>query len=96
MPVRAKSKFISLPSDFDPIDATLIEVQSWRRESPWTVHQKIRDGRYESYLDGRIRTIIFASVKRDRERTMKEGLTRKRSPGRPRKIPKPEPATVAP
>jgi hypothetical protein len=50
MPVRTTSKFINLPADFDPIDATIIEVQSWRRESPWTVHRKIRDGTYEIRL----------------------------------------------
>jgi hypothetical protein len=93
MPIKTTSKFINLPADFDPIDATMIEVQSWRRESPWTVHAKIRNGVYESYLDGRIRKIIFASVKRDRARTIAASQQQKlaktapakRRPGRPAK-----------
>jgi hypothetical protein len=89
---RAKSefKFLPLPPNFDPLDATIDEVASFRRESRWTVHQKLNAGIYESYLDGRIRKIIFASVKADRERAMKAhkeepAPPRKRSPGRPRK-----------
>ena len=82
-------KFLPLPPDFDPIDATIDEVASWRRESRWTVHKKIREGRYETYLDGRIRKVIFASVKADRERAMSAALTGKRAPGRPCK-PRPE------
>ncbi len=78
-------KFLSLPPDFDPIDATVDEVASWRRESRWTVHLKIREGVYQSYRDGRIRKIIFASVKADRERAMSAALTGKRPPGRPRR-----------
>jgi hypothetical protein len=91
-------KFLSLPPDFAPVDATVDEVASWRRESRWTVHKKIREGRYESYLDGRIRKIIFASVKADRERAMSAALTGKRRPGRPLKPTEanaiPEPALV--
>jgi hypothetical protein len=89
-------KYLPLPSGFDPVDATVDEVASYRRESRWTVHQKVRTGVYESYLDGRIRKIVFASVKRDRERVMGAALspggaasTGKRKPGRPRK-PRPD------
>ena len=78
-------RFLPLPPLFDPVDATVDEVASWRRESRWTVHKKIREGVYESYLDGRIRKILFASVKADRERAMSVPLTDKRPPGRPRK-----------
>jgi hypothetical protein len=78
-------KFLPLPPDFDPIDATIDEVASWRRESRWTVHKKIREGAYQSYRDGRIRKIVFASVKADRERAMSAALTGKRLPGRPRR-----------
>jgi hypothetical protein len=74
--------FLPLPPDFDPIDATADEVASYRRESRWTVHKKVREGVYQSYLDGRIRKIIFASVKADRERAMSAKLTAKRPPGR--------------
>jgi len=63
-------KYLPLPPDFDPVDATVDEVASWRRESRWTVHKKIRERVYQSYLDGRIRKILFATVKADRERAM--------------------------
>ncbi len=89
-------KFLSLPPDFDPVDATVDEVASWRRESRWTVHKKIREGVYQSYLDGRIRKVVFSSVRADRERAMSVALTGKRPPGRPRKAAEakatPEPA----
>jgi hypothetical protein len=78
-------KFLSLPPDFDPIDCTVDEAASWRRESRWSVHKKVREGAYQSYLDGRIRKIIFASMKADRERAMSAALTGKRKPGRPRR-----------
>jgi len=78
-------KFLPLPPDFDPVDATVDEVAAYRRESRWTVHKKIREGVYRSYLDGRIRKIVFASVMADRERAMSAGLTAKRPAGRPRK-----------
>ena len=93
-------KFLPLPPDFDPVDATVDEVASYRRESRWTVHKKIREGRYESYLDGRIRKILFETVKADRERAMGVAMTGKRRPGRPRKpaeanaTPAPAPARV--
>ena len=98
--VRRSYKFTPLPAGFDPVDATIDEVASYRRESRWTVHQKLKDGRYESYLDGRIRKIIFSSVKADRERTIAESRAVsaepvKRSPGRPRKHPKPETSVAA-
>jgi hypothetical protein len=78
-------KFLPLPPDFDPVDATIDEVASYRRESRWSVHKKIREGAYQSYLDGRIRKILFATVKADRERAMSVALTGKRRPGRPGK-----------
>ncbi len=78
-------KFLPLPPDFDPVGATIEEVAAYRRESRRTVHLKIRQGVYESYRDGRIRKIIFASVKADRERAMSAALTGKRPPGRPRR-----------
>jgi hypothetical protein len=79
-------KFLPLPPDFAPLDATVDEVASFRKESRWTVHRKLRDGVYESYLDGRIRKIIFASVVADRERAIAESNPHlhKRKPGRPR------------
>jgi hypothetical protein len=84
-------RFLPLPPDFHPVDATIDEVASFRREGRWTVHQKLKDGRYKGYLDGRIRKIIFASVLADRERTIAEAGDKKKRPvGRPRKHPKPE------
>jgi hypothetical protein len=62
-------------------------VAAWRRESRWTVFKKLREGTYRSYLDGRVRKIILASVQEDRERQMNAPPTKKRSPGRPRKQP---------
>jgi hypothetical protein len=48
-----------------------------------------REGVYESYLDGRVRKIVFASVKADRDRMLAESRnppdTGKRRVGRPRK-----------
>jgi hypothetical protein len=82
-------KFLPLPPNFNPLDATVEEVASFRRESIWTVFAKLRDGSYESYLDGRVRKIIFASVLADRERAIAASRqppeTEKRRPGRPRK-----------
>jgi hypothetical protein len=83
--MHAKPKFAALPPGIDPPDLTVDETAAWRRESRWTVHRKIRDGRYESFLDGRIRKVCFESVKRDRERAMAAGVTKKRPPGRPRR-----------
>lgn len=92
-------RFMPLPPDFHPVDATIEEVASFRREGRWTVHMKIKDGRYQSYLDGRIRKIIFESVLADRARTIAEGADKKKPPvkqpvGRPRKA-KPQPVASA-
>jgi hypothetical protein len=78
-------RFVNLPKDFHPVDATVDEVASFRREGRWTVFNKIRNGAYESYRDGRIRKIVFASVLADRERTIAAS----------RKQPEPEPVARA-
>jgi hypothetical protein len=93
-------RFMPLPPDFHPVDATVDEVASFRREGRWTVHMKVRDGRYESYLDGRIRKIVFASVLADRERTIAAGRDRKKPAvkqpvGRPKRKVKPESSVQA-
>jgi hypothetical protein len=93
-------RFMPLPPNFNPVDATIDEVASFRRESRWTVHAKLRDGRYEGYLDGRIHKVIFASVVADRERTIAEAGDKKkpvvkRPVGRPKKPTKPEAAQAA-
>jgi hypothetical protein len=79
----------NLPNDFEPLDCTVAEASAFRRESIWTTFRKIREGVYESYLDGRVRKIVFASVKADRDRMLAESRnppdTGKRRVGRPRK-----------
>jgi hypothetical protein len=89
-------QFMNLPKDFDPVDATCAEVASYRRESLRTVYEKVQNGTYKSYLDGRIRKIIFESVKADRvaaiERSQKPPPTGKRRVGRPRLKPQPSQA----
>jgi hypothetical protein len=90
-PRRTASKFLILPPGFCPVDATREEVASFRRESLTTVNEKCKDGRYESYLEGRIRKIILSSVLADRQRSIDASReppeTGKRRVGRPRKHP---------
>ena len=89
-------KWLDLPSTFNPIDCTVDEAAAFRRESRRTAHEKIKDGRYESYLEGRIRKIVFASVLRDRERAIEQSRqpppSGKRRVGRPRLKPQPSQA----
>jgi hypothetical protein len=86
---REQSKFLNLPPDFHPLDATREEVASFRRESLTTVNEKVKDGRYQSCLEGRIRKIVFASVLADRERAIATSLkpppSGKKPVGRPKK-----------
>jgi hypothetical protein len=95
-PAAMPRKFLNLPKDFHPVDATPEEVASYRRESLRTVHQKIADGRYQSYRESRIRKIIFESVLADRERAIAADrapeATGKRRVGRPRLKPQPSQA----
>jgi hypothetical protein len=88
----SKYRWVPLPPDFNPIDCTVDEAASWRRESRWTVHKKVREKVYESYLDGRIRKIVFASVVRDRLNAIvaSKNPTGKKRPGGQRKTPKSE------
>lgn len=101
-PQPKKFKFVALPPGFENcIDATIDEVAAYRRESRWTVHRKLREGIYRSYLDGRVHKIVLESVRLDRERAMATGAalrmrspnphvdaapTGKRPPGRPRHL----------
>jgi hypothetical protein len=86
---KPRRKFLPLPPDFCPVDATVDEVASFRREGRWMVFKKIREGRYDSYLDNRVRKIVFASVLADRERAIAASNappdTGKRRVGRQRK-----------
>jgi hypothetical protein len=87
---RPRRPFLPLPPNFHPLDATVDEVASFRKEGRWTVFKKIREGLYESYLDNRIRKIVFASVLADRDRAIAESQRpAKRPVGRPKK---PQPA----
>ena len=89
---RSNYRWITLPPDFNPIDCTVDEAASWRRESRWTTHKKIREGVYESFLDGRIRKIVFASVVADREAAIARSKNPfgKRRPGGQLRKPCPE------
>jgi hypothetical protein len=84
---RSKSRFVDLPQGLQPPDLTVDEVASYRRESRWTVHRKVREKIYESYLDGRIRKILLSSVIADRERAIaasKNPFGKRKPGGRPR------------
>jgi hypothetical protein len=80
-----KSRYVDLPAGMMPPDLTVDEVSAFRRESRWNVFKKVREGIYESYLDGRIRKIVFSSVLADRARAMGMVAGGKRRPGRPAK-----------
>jgi hypothetical protein len=89
-----KSRYVDLPAGMTPLDLSIDEVSALRRESRWTVHQKIRDGRYKSYKDGRLTKVVLSSVMEDRERSIAIAATgAKRRVGRP---PKPRPAEASP
>jgi hypothetical protein len=95
---RAKSRYVDLPHGLQPPDLTVDETAAYRRESRWTVHRKIREKVYESYRDGRIRKVVFASVVSDREAAIARSAnpTGKRKPGGQfRKPPAEEPAPPA-
>jgi hypothetical protein len=83
---RPRRPFLPLPPNFHPLDATVDEVASFRKEGRWTVFRKVREGIYESYFDpgSRTRKIIFASVLADRDRVIAAARGPvKRKPGRP-------------
>jgi hypothetical protein len=84
---RPRRPFLPLPPNFHPLDATVDEVASFRKEGRWTVFRKIREGVYESYLENRVRKIVFASVLADRDRAIAASRgPAKRKPGRPKKL----------
>jgi hypothetical protein len=83
-----KYRWISLPPDFDPINATVDEVASYERCGRWLVHQRIRLKIYDSYIDGGRRKIVFASVKARRARAIeqtKNPFGKRRPGGQPRR-----------
>jgi hypothetical protein len=77
--------WLNLPEGFNPVDCTIDEAASFRRESRWETHRKMREGIYRFYKEGRRTKIIFASVLADRDRALRDGVA-KRQPGRPKKI----------
>jgi hypothetical protein len=83
----------TIPIDFNCVDATVEQVMAYRGESASKVFRKMRDGTYVSYVNGKRRMIVFASVKLDRDRCIARGpqFTAaahgvKRKLGRPRKV----------
>jgi hypothetical protein len=60
--------FLHLPPDFCPKYSTLDEACSYARHGRWQGHQKIKQGRWKSFKDGRRRVIIFSSVIEDEEK----------------------------
>ena len=82
----------TIPIDFNCVDATVEQVMAYRGESASKVFRKMRDGTYVSYVNGKRRMIVFASVKLDRDRCIARGpqllplnQPGKRPLGRPRK-----------
>ena len=68
------NKPAQIPIDFNPIDATVEQGgQTHRGESASKVFRKMRDGTYVSYVNGKRRMIVFASVKLDRDRCIARG-----------------------
>ena len=49
------------------IDATIEQTARAIGSTPTTVRRRINQGRYQSYLDGKIRKVIVASVLADRD-----------------------------
>jgi hypothetical protein len=87
-------RYIPLPPDFSPVICTFEEACSYARCGRWTGHHRVKDGRWRSCKDGRMRRIVFASVVEDTERLIAAGgeqlepvepVVEKRRPGRPRK-----------
>jgi hypothetical protein len=95
-----KYRWVPLPPNFATtvVDATVAEIASLRRESPWTVWKKIRERRYTAFKDGRVTKIVVASVIADRERCIaaSKNPTGKRKPGgqHSKKSEAPAPAAV--
>jgi hypothetical protein len=81
------------------IDATIAQTAIATGDSPVKVRSKISQGRYRSYLDGKIRKVIVQSVLDDRKRMIEENAKSPMPPGPgrghkgPRK-PEPEPASA--
>lgn len=91
---RRPFTYIHLPMDFSPKYCSLDEACSYARHGRWQGHQKIKEGRWKSFKDGRRRVIEFASVIADEERLKAASVPPvKRPPGRPKT--KPEAVTAS-
>ena len=79
--------FIHLPPDFCPAICTFEEACSYARHSRWVGHQKVREGRWRVFKDGKLTKVEFASVLEDTARLRAASAKpRKRSVGRPAQI----------
>jgi hypothetical protein len=93
---KPKPKYIPLPADFCPKNATFDEACSYAKHSRWMGHQKVRQGRWRVFKDGRKTIVEFASVLEDEARLKAETGVKastnaqppepvtKRRPGRPK------------
>jgi hypothetical protein len=83
-------RFVPLPPGFHPVICTFDEACSYARCSRWTGHQKVKQGRWRTFKDGRVRKVEFDSVVEDVERIRTESGIKppepmgKRRPGRPK------------
>ena len=80
-------RYVSLPPNFHPVICTFDEACSYARCARWTGYQRVKEGRWRTFRDGRIRKVEFASVVEDMERVMAEGREEpvgKRPVGRPK------------
>jgi hypothetical protein len=81
-------RFVPLPPNFHPVFCTFNEACSYARCARWTGYQRVEQGRWRSFRDGRIRKVEFDSVVEDMERIRAEGRDEpppaKRPVGRPK------------
>ena len=84
---------IHLPEGFNPKFATFIEACAYARVSRFIGNERIAEGRWEAFREGRRLMVVFSSVRTDLERMRVAGAvsakkpTTKRPPGRPRNTP---------
>ena len=80
-------RFVPLPPNFSPVICTFDEACSYARCSRWTGNEKVKQGRWRTFKDGRLRKVEFDSVVEDTARVMAEGREErvvKRPVGRPK------------
>ena len=78
-------KFVPLPPNFAPVICTFDEACSYARCTRWTGYQRVKEGRWRTFMDGRLRKVEFDSVVKDTARIRAEGREpAKRPAGRPK------------